>query len=45
MLRGLIVIIPGKPTVIANCHPAKNAIRIISFPQVVATFSIRLTAI
>src|SRR4029079_16606451 len=25
MLRDLITIIPGKPTVIANCHPVKNA--------------------
>ena len=25
MLRRLITIIPGKPTVIANCHPVKNA--------------------
>ena len=25
MLRGLIDLIPGKPTVIANCHPVKNA--------------------
>jgi hypothetical protein len=25
MLRDLIDIIPGKPTVIANCHPVKNA--------------------
>jgi hypothetical protein len=25
MLRDLINIIPGKPTVIANCHPVKNA--------------------
>jgi hypothetical protein len=25
MLRGLIDIIPGKPAVIANCHPVKNA--------------------
>jgi hypothetical protein len=25
MLRGLIETIPGKPTVIANCHPVKNA--------------------
>lgn len=25
MLRGLINIIPGRPTVIANCHPVKNA--------------------
>jgi AAA domain len=25
MLRGLIDIIPGNPTVIANCHPTKNA--------------------
>jgi AAA domain len=25
MLRGLIDVIPGKPTVIANCHPVKNA--------------------
>jgi len=26
MLRGLIDIIPGKPTVIVNCHPTKNAL-------------------
>jgi AAA domain len=25
MLRDLITIIPGKPTVLANCHPVKNA--------------------
>jgi hypothetical protein len=25
MLRDLITIIPGRPTVIANCHPVKNA--------------------
>jgi hypothetical protein len=25
MLRGLIDLIPGRPTVIANCHPVKNA--------------------
>jgi RecA-family ATPase len=25
MLRGLIDVIPGKPAVIANCHPVKNA--------------------
>jgi hypothetical protein len=25
MLRELISVIPGKPTVIANCHPVKNA--------------------
>ena len=25
MLRDLIDIVPGKPTVIANCHPVKNA--------------------
>jgi AAA domain len=25
MLRSLIDVIPGKPTVIANCHPVKNA--------------------
>src|SRR5262249_48761055 len=25
MLRDLITIIPGNPTVIANCHPVKNA--------------------
>ncbi len=25
MLRNLIAIIPGKPTVLANCHPVKNA--------------------
>jgi len=25
MLRGLIDIIPGRPTVLANCHPVKNA--------------------
>ena len=25
MLRGLINIIPGRPTIIANCHPVKNA--------------------
>jgi hypothetical protein len=25
MLRDLITIIPGKPTVVANCHPVKNA--------------------
>jgi hypothetical protein len=25
LLRGLIDIIPGKPAVIANCHPVKNA--------------------
>jgi AAA domain/CHC2 zinc finger len=26
MLRELINVIPGKPTVIANCHPVKNAV-------------------
>ena len=25
LLRGLITLIPGKPAVIANCHPTKNA--------------------
>ena len=25
MLRGLIKIIPGKPAIVANCHPVKNA--------------------
>jgi AAA domain len=25
MLRGLITIIPGKPAIVANCHPVKNA--------------------
>jgi hypothetical protein len=25
MLRGLIDVIPGKPAVVANCHPVKNA--------------------
>ena len=25
LLRGLIDVIPGRPTVIANCHPIKNA--------------------
>jgi hypothetical protein len=25
MLRGLIGIIPGKPAIVANCHPVKNA--------------------
>ncbi len=25
MLRGLIDVIPGKPAVLANCHPVKNA--------------------
>jgi AAA domain-containing protein len=25
MLRDLITLIPGKPTVVANCHPVKNA--------------------
>jgi predicted transcriptional regulator len=25
MLRDLITIIPGRPTVVANCHPVKNA--------------------
>jgi len=25
MLRDLITIVPGKPTVVANCHPVKNA--------------------
>jgi AAA domain len=25
MLRGLIAIIPGKPAIVANCHPVKNA--------------------
>jgi AAA domain len=25
MLRGLISVIPGKPAVVANCHPVKNA--------------------
>jgi hypothetical protein len=25
MLRDLITIVPGRPTVIANCHPVKNA--------------------
>jgi hypothetical protein len=25
MLRGLIDVIPGKPMVVANCHPVKNA--------------------
>jgi hypothetical protein len=44
LLRGLIDIIPGRPAVIANCHPVKNAAPDNLLPAGVETFSIRLTA-
>ena len=45
MLRELIGVIPGKPAVVANCHPSKERqLPIICCPQAAATFSIRWTA-